>query len=189
MSEGTSKNLKHIIVSSIHPQMFCLPWGKTDAVLQDRLLWIAHRMARLSCNKCFYRSLSPSFLDKFPKRNQYPRCKELPQVEAARQRRKIPFMTVTSSKLSSVSSGTWNAAKPSKNLLADADENAFLRATKPATSGSKHAGSVEVSPDIEMAVQQTPWVKAVNTVVNSSEDRNIMPGKQDLSNQLYKIAL
>jgi hypothetical protein len=67
--------------------------------------------------------------------------------------------------------------------------NAFLRATKPATSDSKPAGSAEASPGIEMAAQQTPWEKAVNTVVNSSEDRNIMPSKQDSNKQLYNIAL
>lgn len=38
MPEGASKKLKRIIVFAIHPQMFCLPWGKSDAVLQDRLL-------------------------------------------------------------------------------------------------------------------------------------------------------
>ena len=37
------------------------------------------------------------------------------------------------------------------------------------------AGSAEASPGIEMVVQQTPWDSAVNTVVNSSEDRDTKP--------------
>lgn len=98
-------------------------------------------------------------------------------------------MTVTSPKISAVSSGTWNAAKAKKNLLADADLNAFLRATKPASSDSKLAGSTDVSTDIEMAAQKNPKDKAVNTVVKNTEDRSTVPSTQEMNSQLYNMAL
>jgi hypothetical protein len=65
---------------AMHPQLFQMPWGKIWASAQDRAVWIGHKLARLCCQKDFHQRMYWPMINRFPRLEKYPQCKQLAQA-------------------------------------------------------------------------------------------------------------